>query len=99
MKLIEKKCPNCGASLSFSTTDKEVTCNYCNARFEVQREVSDIINTERIEQIANDIFNPENFSLHEKTIRSIGNVFIFIWAFVFIIAIIMFFIIATQVLS
>ena len=37
MKLIEKKCPNCGASLSFSDTDKSCKCEYCKRSFEIER--------------------------------------------------------------
>ena len=46
MKLIEKKCPNCGASLEFSETDKSCKCPYCHRAFEIERDshldVSDI---------------------------------------------------------
>lgn len=37
MKLIEKKCPNCGASLSFSDNDKSCKCEYCERSFEIER--------------------------------------------------------------
>ncbi len=37
MNLIEKKCPNCGASLEFSDTDKSCKCNYCHRAFEIER--------------------------------------------------------------
>ena len=46
MKLIEKKCPNCGANLEFSETDKSCKCEYCHRAFEIERDekinVSDI---------------------------------------------------------
>ncbi len=38
MKLIEKKCPNCGASLEFNEKDKSCTCTYCHRAFEIERE-------------------------------------------------------------
>ena len=38
MKLIEKKCPNCGASLEFNEKDKSCTCAYCHRSFEIERE-------------------------------------------------------------
>lgn len=38
MKLVEKKCPNCGAGLEFSDTDKSCKCNYCHRAFEIERE-------------------------------------------------------------
>ena len=37
MKLIEKKCPNCGAGLEFNDTDKSCKCTYCNKSFEIER--------------------------------------------------------------
>jgi len=98
MKLIEKKCPNCGASLSFDSTDKEVTCKYCNVSFEIEREISDYIDTEKIGKLANDILNPETFNLHRKMVNNFSKIFIFVWAFIFIIALVMFFLIASRVL-
>lgn len=38
MKLIEKKCPNCGANLSFNDTDKSCKCEYCKREFEIERD-------------------------------------------------------------
>lgn len=38
MKLIEKKCPNCGASLEFSEIDKSCKCSYCHRAFEIERD-------------------------------------------------------------
>ncbi len=38
MKLITKKCPNCGASLSFEETDKKVKCEYCKQDIMIERE-------------------------------------------------------------
>ena len=38
MKLIEKKCPNCGASLSFNDNDKSCKCEYCKRNFEIERD-------------------------------------------------------------
>lgn len=46
MKLIEKKCPNCGANLSFSDTDKSCKCEYCKREFEIER--NNNINTKNI---------------------------------------------------
>jgi uncharacterized membrane protein YvbJ len=39
MKLVEKKCPNCGANIEFNSENKTVTCNYCNTTFEVERDL------------------------------------------------------------
>ena len=38
MKLIEKKCPNCGASLEFDENAKSCNCQYCHRSFEIERE-------------------------------------------------------------
>ena len=38
MKLIEKECPNCGASLSFTEKDKSCRCEYCKREFEIERD-------------------------------------------------------------
>ena len=40
MKLIEKKCPNCGASLEFNDSDKSCKCQYCHRAFEIERDSS-----------------------------------------------------------
>lgn len=38
MRLIEKKCPNCGANLEFNETDKSCKCEYCKRSFEIERD-------------------------------------------------------------
>ena len=38
MRIIEKKCPNCGAALEFNETDKSCKCNYCKRSFEIERD-------------------------------------------------------------
>lgn len=40
MKLIEKKCPNCGAALEFNESDKSCKCDYCHRSFEIERDQS-----------------------------------------------------------
>ena len=36
MKIISKKCPNCGASLSVSEGDKKITCEYCKQELKAE---------------------------------------------------------------
>ena len=36
MKIIEKKCPNCGATLEFNVGDKETKCKYCGSEFIIE---------------------------------------------------------------
>lgn len=38
MKLIEKKCPNCGAGLKFDDGATSVVCEYCNQTFYIQKD-------------------------------------------------------------
>ena len=40
MKLIEKKCPNCGANLEFKDSDKSCKCSHCGSSFEIERDKS-----------------------------------------------------------
>ena len=40
MKLIEKKCPNCGAGLEFKDSDKNCKCTHCGSSFEIERDSS-----------------------------------------------------------
>lgn len=68
MKLIEKKCPNCGAKLSFNENDKNVHCEYCNANYEVKKDDTKIDNSEedydlvKIKKFASTIFTWFAFS-------------------------------------
>ncbi len=41
MKIIEKKCPNCGAQLSFDGEDTEAKCNYCGQEFIIEKDIKD----------------------------------------------------------
>ena len=45
MKLIEKKCPNCGAGLEFKDSDKSCKCSHCGSSFEIERDknVEDLV--------------------------------------------------------
>ena len=42
MRLIEKKCPNCGANLEFNESDKTCKCQYCKRSFEIERDLNDV---------------------------------------------------------
>ncbi len=41
MKIIEKKCPNCGAQLTFEPEDTEARCNYCGQEFIIEKDIKD----------------------------------------------------------
>ena len=85
MKLVEKKCPRCGAGLSFNSNDKEVMCPYCRAKYEIDR--TETGNTKNN-------YNPNNYNLN--TIKKVGTKVIVIA--VFTVALIMFIVIATIVI-
>ena len=59
MKLIEKKCPNCGAELKFDKDDTEVKCNYCETNYEIQRDPS-------LDELLKNAVDASNFILHKK---------------------------------
>ena len=42
MRLIEKKCPNCGANLEFDENAKSCHCTYCKRSFEIERDLNDV---------------------------------------------------------
>lgn len=44
MRLVEKKCPNCGANLEFGDNDKSCKCQYCHRSFEIERDTSIDVN-------------------------------------------------------
>ncbi len=49
MKLIEKRCPNCGAALSFSENDDKVYCEYCNMNYDIKKEDNNNIDLVKVE--------------------------------------------------
>ncbi len=71
MRLVEKKCPNCGANLEFSDTDKSCKCTYCHRAFEIERDQ---------EETSNLNFN-QQFTLNEisKSFTIIPIVFVIIF--------------------
>ena len=70
MKLIEKKCPNCGATLEFNENDKSCKCNYCKRSFEIERDTD---NLEKFNLVYNQIQKPF------KIIFLIPFIFVFIF--------------------
>lgn len=68
MKLIEKRCPNCGAGLSFDENDKNVHCEYCNMNYEVKRDDTKMDNPDdaydlvKMKKVASTIFTFFAFS-------------------------------------
>ena len=58
MRLVEKKCPNCGGALKFGIEDRETHCDYCGKSFEIERD-SDKTSKE-------DLLNADFYSLTEE---------------------------------
>ena len=82
MKIIEKKCPNCGADLKFNIGDRETKCNYCKTEFIIEDNNTD-----------NKNFNLDNINLNQKFVRVFGithiiatSMIILITFFIFIMA-------------
>ena len=63
MKIIQKKCPGCGADLKFDKEDKEVKCKYCNATFQVERDLTDLVE---------DMIDPKMFKRHFNFVSYMG---------------------------
>ena len=91
MKLIEKKCPNCGASLSFKPTDKEIKCSYCKQEYSIENDAKEENKKSNEELLSKD------FSLHKKVIKTIGIFHIIVTVIAFIIIIGVFYIIISNV--
>ncbi len=83
MKLVEKKCPNCGANIEFNAENKTVTCNYCSTTFEVERDIEKELKEEIV--------------LRFKETRKIGKtISIFAIVMFIVVAIIMIFVFVTM---
>lgn len=77
MNLVEKKCPNCGANLSFDENDKSCKCEYCKREFEIERDTDSI---DKINLIYHDI--TKNVSKGFKYISIIYFIVFFVIAMV-----------------
>lgn len=75
MKLIQKKCPSCGAEIKFDKNEKEVTCKYCNASFQVEKDLTDMVE---------DMIDPDMFKRHFKSVSYIGTAIMIIAIIVFL---------------
>ena len=58
MKLIEKKCPNCGGSVEFNENDTSCKCEYCHRSFEIERDEKKEDQYVLNEKIINKMFSP-----------------------------------------
>ncbi|MBQ6497605.1 MAG: hypothetical protein IJI58_02690 [Bacilli bacterium] len=91
MKLIEKKCPNCGGSLEFSETAKSCKCEYCHRAFEIERD-------EKVD--VSDLAEQFNLSELKAPLKAVSTMFIgsrIVFAIIFIFVIAMFIFIGSQI--
>ena len=77
MKIIEKKCPNCGGNLDFKVGERDVKCESCRRKFAVEydADISDL------SEKAMDALKAADVSL-----RPVGRMFIVIFCAFFVIA-------------
>ena len=77
MKIIEKKCPNCGGNLDFKVGERDVKCESCRRKFAVEydTDISDL------SEKAMDALKAADISL-----RPVRNMFIAIFCIFFLIA-------------
>jgi DNA-directed RNA polymerase subunit RPC12/RpoP/biopolymer transport protein ExbD len=60
MRLVQKKCPNCGAAIDFDDTTKKVKCAYCGQTFFVEKDVEKINNMVDIDSHLEDAYELVN---------------------------------------
>lgn len=60
MRLVQKKCPNCGAGIDFNEFSKTVKCAYCNQTYTVEKDKEMIKNEINISNHFDDAFNLVN---------------------------------------
>lgn len=77
MRLIEKKCPNCGASLEFDENAVSCKCNYCNRSFEIERDVNDL---DKINLVFDKVQKPFKYMFLAPLI---GPIVVFLFVFIF----------------
>lgn len=85
MKLIEKKCPNCGANLKFDKDDKSVSCDYCQTYYEIQRDAD-------LNDLTRNEYDSDDFILHRKIVNSTSKLVIIfsVLIFIFVMCVFMF---------
>lgn len=76
MKLIEKKCPNCGASLEFDDQAKSCKCSYCHRSFEIER------NQDNLEEIELIFSKTPKFFLIPFILIFVSVITIFVFVFI-----------------
>ncbi len=78
MKLVEKKCPNCGAGLSFNETDSSVKCEYCKASFHVEKDKkkSQVLDSRHIDQAFNLVSDVANAA--KPVVKTVAIVYVIV---------------------
>ena len=81
MKLIEKKCPNCGAGLEFGENDKSCKCSYCHRSFEIERDKDSLDNYNLTMAKVSDVVPAKTFLIPICIILGVGIILFFIAIF------------------
>ena len=61
MKIIEKKCPNCGANLDFKVGERDIACQSCRRKFAIEYNHDEDLS--QLKQSAIDALSARDFSL------------------------------------
>ena len=70
MKIIEKKCPNCGANLEFDVGEKNVRCSSCRRLFAIEYD------KEKFQGSDNDL---QSKDIRLKVVHKIFSIFFLTW--------------------
>ena len=66
MKIVEKKCPNCGASLDFKVGERDIVCDHCRRKFAVKYDGVDFAKLS-----ADEVKSIKDANIDLKTLRNI----------------------------
>jgi len=82
MRIVEKKCPNCGAVLEFNVGERDIKCKHCRHKFAVEYEgVPDI---SKLAEAARDAINDVSIDLFPVRRIAVA-VFFVVFAFIAVI--------------
>ena len=83
MKIIEKKCPNCGANLDFKVGERDVDCKSCRRKFAIEYNHED--NFDELDQADLNSLSANDFDL-TSTRKKIGAIIALMAFFAIIVA-------------
>ena len=83
MRLVQKKCPNCGAAIDFDDTTKKVKCSYCSQTFFVEKDIQKLNNDIDVDKHLEDAFELVNNVRTPFVVIFIFMLIIFVVGFIF----------------